>query len=108
MRAVGREAPMANEREIQELVARCVSCMVFYHNTKADPQARATMMSDVRLIRTQVGPLGLDGEDIEQWIVRPVEYELVVRYGNEAGWSLFREFTEAFGTILKRPALAAG
>lgn len=88
---------MVTERQTLETVARCVSTMVFYHNGDRTGADREPMSSEVRLIAGFVAEWDLDADETEGLIIRPVEAELIARYGREIGPRLVREFADAFG-----------
>ena len=92
---------MATERDARELIDRCVSCMVNYYNSKAAPDASSAMVSEIQLIPGLVAALGLNGDDANDRVIRRVENELVARFGHEAGWRLFNEFTAAYDSARK-------
>ena len=102
---------MATDRQFQEVVARCVSVMVFYHNDEKTPKARATMVAEVQTVVGFFRELGLGVREVDEHIMTPVEAELVARYGREAGGSLNAEFVRAFETpriVGHFPTLARG
>ncbi len=88
---------MATERQIQEAVALGVSALVCYHNSVPSPKATKQMVVDVRRLAGIVERLGLNAAEVEKLIVRPLEGELLDRYGSEEGFRLLGEFTDAFG-----------
>ncbi len=67
---------MATDRQLQKVVARCVSIMVFYHNDEKTPKARATMVAEVQAVVGFTRELGLGGKEVDECIVSPVEAEL--------------------------------
>ena len=87
---------MATERQLQETVARCVSIMVYYHNTTRAPQAKERMIAEVELVAAWVLELDLSPGDTDRHIFRPVEGELLARYGPEVARGLHAEFLDAF------------
>ena len=76
---------MATERQIQETIARCVSIVVFFHNSQKSPKMRSMMVAEVQAIAGWVEELGLCGMATDEQILVPVEWELVARYGPVAG-----------------------
>ncbi|MDR3634318.1 MAG: hypothetical protein P4L84_10985 [Isosphaeraceae bacterium] len=93
---------MATERDARELIDRCVSCMVFYHNSKAAPHAESAMVAEIQAIPALIAAIGLNGDDANDRVIRRVENELLARFGHEAGWRLFNEFTAAYDAAPKR------
>lgn len=83
---------MATEREIQETVARCVAGLVFYVNSGKTPKTKAMMVAEARAVAALVAGWGLSDDRI----LRPVEAELVARYGPETRAGLHAEFVKAF------------
>jgi hypothetical protein len=92
-----REAVMAIEREIQETIARCVGIMVFYVNSQKTRPAKALMIAEVQAVAGLVKKWGLSGQAMDDSVFRPVEAELLARYGREEARKLNTEFVEAFG-----------
>ena len=88
---------MATEREIQETIARCVGIMVFYVNSRETRPAKGLMIAEVRAVAGLVKRWGLSGQATADSVLRPVEAELLARYGREAAGRLNAEFVEAFG-----------
>jgi len=88
---------MATERQVQELIARCVGIAVIYHNCGRTPKAEALMAAEVQALAGAVGGWGLSGEVTEEVFLRPVEGELIARYGPESGGRLNAEVVAAFG-----------
>jgi hypothetical protein len=90
---------MMTDRQIQEIVARCVSTLVFYHNSERSREADEQMAAEVQVIAGFVKELGLDVADVDKRIIRPVEFELIDRYGHEVTPRLFGEFIGAFESM---------
>src|SRR6476660_9669452 len=87
---------MATERQVQELVARCVSIAVFYHNGEKAAKAKEMMAAEIRAVARQVGEMGLGPERLDEQFLRPVEAELSARYGPQAGARLYAAIARAF------------
>ena len=87
---------MATEREIQETLARCVSIMVFYHQGNRSNNSRDLMVAEVQTLAAWVGDLGLDDGVVTDHILRPMETEMLARYGPEVGPRLAAAFRGAF------------
>ena len=87
---------MATERQIQEMIARCVSIVVFFHNSQKTPKMRAMMASEVQAVARSVEEAGLGGMAADERILLPVESELLARYGQEVGRRLNAEFARAY------------
>jgi len=84
---------MATERQIQETIARCVSTVVFFHNSPKTPRMRTMMVAEVQAVARSVEELGMA---MDERILLPVESELLARYGQEVGRRLNAEFARAF------------
>jgi hypothetical protein len=83
---------MATERQVQETIARCVSIAVYYHNC----EMTAKMAVEFRAVAHEVKGWGSTPKDTEERILRPVEAELIARYGTEAGRRLHAEVLKGF------------
>lgn len=90
---------MATERQIQETIARCVGITVFYHNGAITANVRAMRALEYKTVAGRVKELGLSHEATEERILRPVEAELIARYGPEEGRRLNVEFLKAFAGV---------
>jgi hypothetical protein len=91
-----REIAMVTERQVEETVARCVSCMVFYVNSGKTRQSKGLMTAEIQAAARLVAQWGLIGKTAEDSFLRPVDAELVARYGLVDGRKLSGEFAEAF------------
>jgi hypothetical protein len=87
---------MATEREVQEAIARCVSSMVLYHNGKRSRETTTAMVAEVQAAAGWVSAQGWEIGETDERILRPVEGELLARYGHELGVRLTTEFLKAF------------
>jgi hypothetical protein len=87
---------MATERQVQETIARCVALMVFHHNCERSQEARDRMIAEVQIIAGFVEELGFSRSGVDWRIMRPIEAELLARYGHEVGPRLFAMFADAF------------
>ena len=87
---------MATERQISQTIERCVAAMVRYHDRARSPEADVRMITEVQVVAGFVEELGLAIGEIGERIVRPVEDELVGRYGREDGPRLAARFVGAF------------
>ena len=87
---------MATERQIQETIARCVSIVVFFHNSQKTPKMKTMMVAEVQTVAGWVEELGMGGMAADEQILLPVELELLARYGHEVGRRLNAEFARAF------------
>jgi hypothetical protein len=87
---------MSDERRNQETVARCVAIMVNYYNSGPRERATREMMAEIRTVAEAVGKFSLPQGDVVENILRPVEAELVVRYGHELGTRMNKHFISAF------------
>lgn len=96
------EAIIATEREAQELVAKCVYFMIIYYIATIFYYTKHTILEDVRSVSGQIAAMGLSAEEAGEQIIRRVGGELVTRYGREAGWRLFKQFTAAYDSVPDR------
>ena len=87
---------MATERQVQEAVARCVATMVLYHNEKRTRHTTIMMTAEVRATAAGVSELDLGHDQADKRVIRPVEGELVARYGPDTGRKLYNDFVKAF------------
>ncbi len=90
---------MATERQIQETIARCVSIVVFFHNSQKTPKMKSMMVAEVRTIAGWAEELGMCGMAADEQILFPVELELIARYGPVVGRRLNAEFAKAFKAL---------
>jgi hypothetical protein len=88
---------MVTDRQIEELVARCVATLVYYQNLPQNRHALILLKAELRATASGVAELGLGAPQVAQRLLRPVEAELVSRYGPEHGGLLAAEFVRAFG-----------
>src|SRR5262245_44371638 len=88
---------MDAERQIQETVTWCVSCMVFYVNSGKTRQVRDAMIAEVRDAARLIAKGGLSESAVEAAIRGPVDAELVARYGAVEGRRVVNDFADAFG-----------
>jgi hypothetical protein len=87
---------MPTDRQIQEMVARCESCMVFYLNSGKAQRHKNVIASEVQAVAHLVAEWGLGGQAVEVAILHPVKAGMVARYGAVEGGKLFGEFATAF------------
>jgi hypothetical protein len=87
---------MVTERQVQETIARCVSTMVYYHNGERSRELDERMTAEIQMVAGFVRELDFSRDGVESRIIRPVEVELVARYGHEVGPRLASRFFEAF------------
>jgi hypothetical protein len=90
---------MATERQVQETVAQCVSCMVFYFNSRKSRGVKTAITAEFRDVALLVTGWGLSTSEISFSLLRPIEAELVVRYGTVEGLNLSKEFAEVFNGL---------
>ncbi|AGA26836.1 hypothetical protein [Singulisphaera acidiphila] len=86
---------MATEREIQEMIARCVSIMVFYYNSGRSAHTKDQMAAEVGAVAHFVKKWRLV-DDLRVRILDSVTAEMIARYGSELGVRLDGEFYKAF------------
>jgi hypothetical protein len=70
--------------------------MVFYHNSPRSQKTAEWMDDEVQTIADFVNKLGLGDGQTEEFVVRPLQSELLDRYGAELGPRLFRDFVLIF------------
>lgn len=90
---------MVTERQVQEMVAGWVSCLVFYVNSGKTRDVKGAMIAEIQATATLVKSWGLSDKAGADLLLRPVQAELVVRYGSAEGRELFKEFAEAFNGL---------
>ncbi len=90
---------MVTERQIQETVARCVSTMVYYHNCERSHPSNERMTVEVQVIAGFVEEWKLKPTEVNRRVIRPLEVNLIARFGHELGPRLLLEFLRAFETI---------
>ena len=86
---------MMTSREYQELVARCVSIVVFYRTSDQTSTTSARLSSEIHGVASAIDRMSPPGEDPLR-IERPVEGELLARYGLKSGKKAFADFQKAF------------
>jgi hypothetical protein len=94
---------MVTERQIQETIARCVSLMVFYHNSEKSAQLSDDLADQARAVAGWASEANFGETEAGERIFRPVASELVARYGEGVGCRLRDEFLAAIGTDRRRP-----
>jgi hypothetical protein len=87
---------MATERQIQETVAQCVSCMVCYVNSGKTPQVKRVMTAELQETAPFITQWGVSDSAIDDSLLGPIEDELVARYGPVEGIKLSKEFAGFF------------
>ena len=87
---------MAIDSEIQEAIARCVSILVCYHNADRSRHTTLTMIAEARAVAAWTRELSLGPGETDERILRPLEAEMIARYGHELGSRLNHEFLKAF------------
>lgn len=91
-----RGSGMTTDRQFREIISRCVSTMVFYHDSVRSCEVVRWVLQEVRDIAVEVADLGLEGEEAYQLILRPVEDDLIRRYGHEVGPRISGRFIDEF------------
>ena len=87
---------MVTDRSIQEIIAQCISTMVFFHNSERSQKADKQMIAEIQAISRTVEELGISTSDIDKCITPRIDVELTARYGHELGARLFGMFMEGF------------
>jgi hypothetical protein len=99
------------DREVQETIARCVSALVFYRNSKKTRVVEEQLDADAGVLAAWVKQAGLTARDVDALVLGPLEAELVARFGAEAGGGLCGVFVKAlrrrFATSDPSPATTA-
>ncbi|WP_406699122.1 hypothetical protein V5E97_09605 [Singulisphaera sp. Ch08] len=90
---------MATERQVQETVSQCVACMVFYFNSRKSRGIKTAITAEFQDVALLVTGWGLGASEIGDSLLRPIEDELVVRYGTVEGLKLSNEFAEVFNGL---------
>jgi hypothetical protein len=80
---------MTDERQLQEAIARCVSIMVSYLNTEQTPDSADRMATEIRSEARKVAGMG---DEADRLGFRPIEIELMARFGPELGPRVVSEF----------------
>jgi hypothetical protein len=100
---------MTDEQQLREAIARCVSIMVFYHHSERTPESAARMAAEIRGVAQEVAGMGVSGDEADRRVFRPVETELMVRFGHELGPRVVAEFLSVCHPVSvrgERPPLA--
>lgn len=87
---------MTTDRQLREIISRCVSTMVFYHDSVRSCEVVRWVLQEVRDIAGEVADWGLEGNEAYQYILRPVEDDLIRRYGYEVGPRISGCFIDEF------------
>jgi len=95
---------MSGDRQIQEIVTRCVSIMVLFHGIERTGRAKDEMIGEVESIVVVM----TETDETEQQVLRQVESELIARYGHEVGTRLNSQFCSALDSarsqdVISRP-----
>ncbi|WP_435011835.1 hypothetical protein P12x_006069 (plasmid) [Tundrisphaera lichenicola] len=87
---------MTTDRQFREIISRCVSTMVFYHDSVRSCEVVRWVLQEIREIAREVSDRGLDGDEAYRCILRPVEDDLIRRYGYEVGPRISGRFIDEF------------
>ena len=68
---------VATGRQAQEIIARCISILVAYHNGERTPDATALMVARAQAIAIWVDEFDFSISETDEQILRPVEAELL-------------------------------
>ena len=90
---------MVTDRSIQEAIARCVSAMTGYQNSELSGASSDLMAAEIQMVVAWAEEMGLTEMGIDRLILRPVEAELIARFGDEEGPRLLDEFLDVFDNI---------
>ncbi len=86
---------MATDREVEEMIARCVGIMVFYRNCGKSTQSKTRMAAEIRAVASCVKEWH-PAHGVVVHILDSVKAEMIARYGHELGVRLDGEFYRAF------------
>ncbi len=87
---------MTSEREIQEMIARCVSLMVYYWKVGRSRKEHARMIAEAQEIARWARKSDLWKARLVEEFLQPLEAELIVRFGRVVGSRLNSAFVRAF------------
>jgi|GEM_PF-5470795 len=73
--------------------------MVCYYGDVRNPIAKDIMIADVQVVVGGVNASGMEPDEVEVRILRPVGAELIARYGHEVGPRLHAEFLKTFDDV---------
>jgi hypothetical protein len=92
---------MTQARVLDEIVAGCVAVVVFYHYHEKRRATEDAISQEIQALGELVSGMGLPGDAIERRVIRPLERELIGRYGHEVGPRITSQFIGAFhgGTV---------
>lgn len=90
---------MATEHLREVIISQCIATVARYHQSGRALEKAERMAAEVQLIAGFVLELGLNANEIEETIIRPVEASLMSRYGHEVGPRHVNEFIKAFDGI---------
>ncbi len=95
----GEDRALSTERQVQEIITHCTSILVAYHNGERTPEATAMMVTKVQAVAIWVDELDFSIGETDEQVLRPVEAQLLARYGHEAGVRISLEFLDAFESV---------
>jgi hypothetical protein len=81
---------------IIDVIPRCLAATCRCLGEENNPQADLAMKDEFRAIAREVSRWQLSGESKARHFLRPMEKELVNRYGATIGRRLYWDFVEAF------------
>jgi hypothetical protein len=87
---------MLSDRQRSQAISRCVSAMIFYHDASRSGEVVRWVVAEIRAIANEVAGWGIDGEETYRSILRPVEDDLILRFGHEVGPRLSHKFIDDF------------
>jgi hypothetical protein len=87
---------MSTGRHSEDIVARYVAIMGFYHKDGKTTRTKAAMVAEVRAITARVNLTRLNRRVIYEQILQPVRTKLIARYSFGAGTVLNSEFMDVF------------
>jgi hypothetical protein len=87
---------MTQARVLDQIVAGCVAVLVFYHHHEKTQATEDVISQEIQALGELVSGMGLPEDAIECDVIRPVERELIGRYGHELGPRITSLFIDAF------------
>ena len=88
---------MATEREVEEILARCVSIMVYFCSCRRSSRAEATMVFEIQAVVARMTELDLSPDRMAEEMLGAIRGELTQRYGSLVGGRL----TATFGGVFR-------
>jgi hypothetical protein len=87
---------MTQARVLDEIVAGCLAIVVLYHDHEKTRATEDMISQEIQALGELVAGMGLPGDAIECHVIRPLERELIGRYGHEVGPRITSQCIGAF------------